>query len=260
MSKYAFINLIDKLFISISVFLIIFAWINFYTRNLWLSFILGLIFSFACIFIFSYFLGKRKEKLVLTKQQNNKINVSFLAFRILTLKEQLDFLKNILKHQNAEIKNEILVYENENKKVAIILACNHNKFCENDFLSIVQQTKCLDVSHFEIVCENSENFNTKILKNKTYSIVTKQEFVKRFFEKYNTFPPQDSIDTSTIKPKFADILNRMFLPHKTKTYFYCGLILIFSSIIIPYHAYYIVFGSMLMLFAIVCRVKKIRSR
>ena len=256
MSKFAIINLIDKVFISVSIFLIIFAWINFYTRNLWISFILGLIFSFACVFLLYYFLGKKKEKLSLNKKENDNINKIFLAFRLMQNNEQLNFLKQCLNPFRVEIKNNVLLYEKNNVKHAIILVCSLNILCENDFINIVQQTKNLDATEFEIICNCCENFSTKILKNKNYKITTKFEFVKKYFLQTNTIPCCDEIDTSVGKTRFQDILNRLFLPHKAKPYFWCGLILIFSSVIIPYHAYYIVFGSMLMLFAIICKIKK----
>ena len=45
-------------------------------------------------------------------------------------------------------------------------------------------------------------------------------------------------------------------PKKAKSYFCCGLLLIFSGFIIPMKTYYFVLGSLLLLFAIMCKLKK----
>jgi len=52
----------------------------------------------------------------------------------------------------------------------------------------------------------------------------------------------------------------LFVPQKAKSYLFCGSILIFSSIILPYNYYYIIVGSMLLMFGIICKLlPKIRD-
>ena len=80
MSKYRIVNLIDKIFISVAIFLIIYAWINFYIRNLWTTFFLSLIFTFAVLFILFYFTEKKQNKLSLNKKNVDDMNKYFLAF------------------------------------------------------------------------------------------------------------------------------------------------------------------------------------
>jgi len=259
MSKFFIINLIDRLFVSVCVFLTIFAWINFYTRNLWVSFILGIIFSFACLFLLYYFINRKNEKKVKTKKQIEKMNLCFLSFRLMNNSEQLQFLISILKLKDFEIKDGILLYEKEGKTYAMISATNLNVFTENDFLNIVQATKNLKADFVYIISQKFDNFNTKILKNIEYNLLSKEKLFKDFFEKENIFPDTSELNTNVIKPKFIDLLSNMFIPSKAKSYFVCGLVLIFSSIILPYHTYYVVFGSMLLLFAIICKLKKIIS-
>ena len=43
MSRFKIINLFDKIFVTSAIFLIIFAWINFYIRDLYTTFILSII-------------------------------------------------------------------------------------------------------------------------------------------------------------------------------------------------------------------------
>ena len=259
MSKFFIVNLIDRLFVSICVFLTIFAWINFYTRDLWISFILGIIFSCACLFLLYYIISKKHEKKISTKKQIEKMDISYLAFRLLSNTEQLSFFAKLNKLTKFELKDGILTYEKNGKIYASICETSLSVFTENDFLNIVKATKNMKADIIEIICNKFENFNTKILKDKEFKLISKEKLFKDYFEKENIYPDASEIDTSIVKPKFVDLLANMFLPHKSKSYFVCGLVLIFSSIILPYHTYYVVFGSMLLLFAIICKLKKIIS-
>ena len=118
MSKFKFINLIDKIFVSAGVFLIVFAWINFYIRNLWATFWLSIFFSFAIVFLLYYFLGKKHEKEFASKQEMNEMNTYFLAFRLMGKTEQLNLLRQMIAKQANLTKNEILL--------------NNKKLCYND--------------------------------------------------------------------------------------------------------------------------------
>ena len=91
-------------------------------------------------------------------------------------------------------------------------------------------------------------------------LITKEKLFIDYFSKYQIYPDESKINTSITKLKFKDILNGLFIPEKAKSYFFCGLILIFSSIILPYHLYYIIFGSLLLIFSIICKIlPKIRQ-
>ena len=96
MSKFYIINLLDKIFITSSIFLIIFAWINFYLRDLKISFILSLIFTFAVLFVFFYYLCKKNEKKHLTKLKIENVEKSYFAFKILSKFHQVELLNSML--------------------------------------------------------------------------------------------------------------------------------------------------------------------
>lgn len=256
MFKFRIVSLIDKLFISVSTFLIVFAWVNFYLKNLWISFVLSLIFSFACVYLLFYFLAKKHKNLEISKQENQQIEKLFLSFRLLSFNEQLQVLKTLLNSEFLKIENEFIIFEKNGIKQAIVIATNLNVLTESDFINIVKLTQNLDISHIEILCSARENFSTKILKNKNFLILTKVEFVKKYLLLNTNFEMCKNLDCSKNKFSLNTIFAGLFLPQKSKTYFVCGIILIFSSVIIPNHFYYIIFGSMLLLFSIICKLRK----
>ncbi len=256
MSKFKIINLFDKLFISISIFLIIYAWINFYVRNLWTTFFLSLIFSAACVFVLYYFLNKKQEKVELGKKNTDEMNKSFLVFRLTPRKQKMELLYNLLsKEFNTKLGNGILTYIKDEKKHLVIVATHIERISENDLINLVDEFLDIDVDVIDIICNDvNPNINSKIFVDKKITFITKQKLYLDYFSKYQIFPDNSKIDTSITKLRFKDILNNMFIPQKAKSYFFCGLILIFSSIILPYHIYYIVFGSLLLIFSILCKI------
>lgn len=256
MSKIGFINLIDKIFISICVFLLLFAWINYFVMDLKITFILSLIFSFACLYLLFYFYNKKQTKLNLNKQQTKQIEINFLNFKLSSKKEQLNLITNILSYKHKVTKEtDYLTYtENENKHV-IYLFLNQKILTFSDLINIISNIDA-DFDKLEIICENYENFNTKILKDKEIILTDKSSLYLNYFSKYNTYPDKKIMEENLTKIKLKDFFLHFFSREKSKGFFICGLILIFSSIIIPYNVYYIIFGSILLIFAIICKVKK----
>ncbi len=262
MSKFKIINLLDKIFISVAIFLIIYAWLNFYIRDLWTTFVLSLIFSFAIIFLLYYFLNKKQEKVKLNKKSTDEMNKSFLSFRLTPRNEKLNLLFKIFSNEfETKLDNGLLSYIKEGKKHIVLIATYIEKINENDLINLIDEFANFDFDVIDVVCQAvCENINSKIFLNKKIVFLTKEKLYTDCFLKYSIFPDDSKIDTSITKLKFKDILNNFFLPEKSRSYFFCGLILIFSSIILPYHIYYVLFGSMLLIFSILCKLlPKIRK-
>ncbi len=256
MSKFKIVNLFDKIFVSVSIFLIIYAWLNFYIRNLFSTFILSLIFSSAIIFVLYYFLNKKHERVKLNKKSTDEMNKSFLSFRLTPKKEKLDLLYQIFSREyETKLDNGILSYVKDDKKHIVLIATHIDRIKENELINLVDEFVNLDFDVIDIICQDvSQNINSNIFIDKKIVFLTKEKLYTDYFSKYSIFPDDSKIDTSITKLKFRDILKNFFLPEKARSYFFCGLILIFSSIILPYHIYYILFGSTLLIFAIVCKL------
>lgn len=255
MSRFWIVNLIDKIFISCCVFLAIFAWINFYVKNLWATFCLSLIFTFAIVFVLYYFLNKKHERCNLTKAQKQQMDKTILAFRLLKKEEQTQLIKKAISKEH-EVKqfNNKLFFNDAFGKHLIVLATHLQKLDETEFLNVLAENANVEADCIDVFCIEHENLNTHILNNKKINLINANKIYTNYLTKHNIFPSTENLNTNVAKFKFKDLLNSMFLPNRAKSYFLCGLILIFSSIILPYHFYYIIFGSMLLLFAIICKI------
>ncbi len=258
MSKFRIVNLIDKVFVTVAIFLIIFAWINFYIKSLWVTFIFSLAFSFAIVYVLYYFLDYKTEKKNKIKANTDEINKNFLAFRLSSKAEKYKLIKKILDtNHETKLLNNKLTYQ-EQDELHLVIICTHiDNLTQNDLINLLDEYASSKIDEFDIICGSfNANINTKILKNKKINLIDKQNLYTNFFSKYETYPDDSIIENGATKLKFIDILKGMFLPSKAKGYFFCGLILIFSAIILPYHYYYLIFGSMLLLFAIICKLMK----
>ena len=159
-----------------------------------------------------------------------------------------------LKQQITTLISNNLVCNTENKKIMFILATELIVDNKNIIPLICEYSKT-EVDEFCIICEDvTPNTKTDFLNGKSITFITKTKLYFDYFFKFSTYPNTDILNSTNLKPKFIDILKNFFTPNKSKQYFFCGLILIFSSIILPYHIYYIVFGSILLLFSIICKL------
>ena len=253
--KYKIINLLDKIFVTVCIFLIVYAWINFYVRNLWVTLALSVLFSLSTTNILFYVLNKRKNKKITTKENLDKIEKNFLAFRVLHKSKQLELLKlttnNLL---DVTIFNNYLCYQKDNKSYAIFIKTNVEKFSQEDLFEVLQEIE-IKPEELTIVCnEYQQNIDTSILENTNIKIVNKTTLYNEYFLKNNIFPNTKIIKSNHLKFSIKNLIKNLFLPHKSKQYFFCGLVLIFSSLILPYHIYYRIFGTTLLLCSLTCKI------
>lgn len=256
MSKFRFVNIIDTLFFSVVTFFIIFAWIQFFLKNLFLALFLSAFVSFGLLFIVRWF--KNRKHLTLQQRANNSASFKRfkLAIQIASHTQLVNIIKKILP-ANCTIKSHFgdVVYEKNNVS-HIITFLFDNELTESKLLDIIKTKR---FKHIIIICSNintnSQNV-AKVFKNKRIDLLSLEQLFDLCNENGIT------IDTSyiniekskiTLKEIFKNSLSR----NKSKGYFISGLVLLFTSIIIPFKIYYVVFSTILFILSAVCRFKPI---
>jgi len=256
MGKLKIISLFDKLFITISVFLIIYAWINFYIRDLWATLFLSLLFTSSCVFLIFYISKKKDNKKISDKIYQKNVEENFLAFRLMTKNDKLSLLNNIIsKHGETKQKNGCLLIETEDKISQIMVATHIEKLNQFELVNLMQNLEPKVNVLKILVSDFDRNLNTNLLKNLKIEIITKFKLYDEYFNANNSFPDCSNLSNPKERKKFKEIMKNFFVYEKAKSYFFCGLILIFSSIILPYHYYYLIMGSVLLLFSIICKLE-----
>lgn len=254
MSKFKFVNIIDTVFISIATFLIFFAWVQFFVKNFLLSILIGSILSISVILILRWFKLKKSYSTQAKVAHNTNLICFKLAIQTMPttklstlIKKQLspNYLPKINKGDINFVKNNIsytytFYYASE--------------LTESKLLEIIKTKPAKNITIF---CSNvTQDVKTLALafKNKQIQIIT----LEQLFEIFNS--KNISIDTSHIdlnkhKITLREILKNSISRNKSKGYFISGLVLLFTSIIIPYKIYYVVFSSALFTLSLVCRLR-----
>lgn len=251
MSKFKFINILDLVFVCISTFLIVFALIQFFVGSFLLSAFLSVVVTFSILFIFRLTKNKicANKQLKLEEQQNAE--TYYYNFAFMSKTKQLELIKKFVPQaKNPTIKSSHVEYEN--KIILFSSTLNEMSKCEfietiKNSLSTKKEIVVLAYSFSPEVKKIANTLNKKIVlldKNNFY-LFCKNINIK-FENKYK----------NNEKIKIKDIFINFFNKKHAKGFFFSGFILILTSFIIPFKNYYLIYGSILLIFSIICKFKK----
>lgn len=255
MKESKLIKLIDRTFISFCLFLLLYAWINFYLRNLLATFIISSVLTASIVFIiFTHLSSKAKSRSNLESVQID-IDKNFLAFSLLPENEKANLIKTILDREHlTKIEKNKVYYNIDNKKICIAFL-NNDISNQNDLIYAVNELTLSGVDKICLVANvTNQNIETRILKNTEIEIIDKTKLYTDFFLKYEIYPDKTNLVEKNDKINLAKILSKILDENRAKSYFFVGLILVFSSIIIPFRTYYLIFASIFLCLAIACKI------
>lgn len=251
MSKFKLINILDKVFIAFTLFLILFALIQFFVGSFGLSLFLSLVVtaSFLCVFHFV------KRKIYNTKQAKQVATLEaescYLNFAMMSTQRQLSLIKKfvpaekcpVIKSGHIECKNQIVVVAPSSQEL------NKNAFvdCIKNCWSTKKEIVIFANSFSTDTIDFAKTLNKKIIlldKNNFYLLCENNKITFK-----NNFKNIEKI-------KFKDIFINFFDKKHAKGFFFSGFVLIFTSFIIPFKNYYLIFGIILLIFSLVCKIKK----
>ena len=254
MSKFKFINIVDTLFILVVILLIIFAWVQYFIKNLILSIAISLIISIGIIVLLYYLKSKKYNNAQSVIKRNKDFSVFKIAIQTLSISKFNAIIKKIIPSQyNARCNNNNVYFEKE-KLVYIATSYFSNELSESCLLNIIKEKKCDNL----IVFCSSYSQNAKSILNSFKNLKIELVDLEQLFELFNK--KNIVLDTSNIslannKIQFKQLLKNIISRNKSKGYFISGLVLLFTSIIIPYKIYYVIFSSILFTLSILSRFK-----
>ena len=252
MSKFKFVNIVDTIFISIATFLIIFAWIQFFVKNFLLSLFLSAILTITILCIIRWLKSKKHSSNQAKLTYNSNLVCFKLAIQTMPSTKLATLIKKLIpaKYLAKTTKGDItFVKDNTPHTFTFYYA---TELTEAKLLEII---KTKPAKHLTIFC-SSHTQDVKVIasafKNRHIELIT----LEQLFEIFNS--KNISIDTSHIdlnkhKITLREILKNSISRNKSKGYFISGLVLLFTSIIIPYKIYYVVFSSILFTLSLICR-------
>ncbi|MBO5910191.1 MAG: hypothetical protein J6Q15_01640 [Clostridia bacterium] len=122
---------------------------------------------------------------------------------------------------------------------------------------LLELIKTKNAQHLTIFCSYyTQDVKTisKAFKNKQIELITLDQLFEIFASK-NIKIDTSHIDINSHKITIKEILKNTITRNKSKGYFISGLVILFSSIIIPYRIYYVMFSSILFILSLICRIR-----
>ncbi len=265
-SKFA--KIIDSVAILVASFVLIFAWVRFYTHNPTLSLIIGGILGIFICFFINFFTDKRAKKKIGTAQSQKSAEKLGLNLLGATNDEILDYFFAIFCQNNFSVKklpNCLKVSQNltpnhpaTTTKNELIFPFFHKlELTQDDLILILKIARSLEENNIKIysisASADAKNFAKKI-----------HNFTINFCDQYDLFSISNSVtapvtfDLNSAKLTYKDYWNFAFQKSRAKNYLCFGLILLATSFFVPFKLYYLIGGSLLCLLALAVRLANLK--
>lgn len=263
-----FAKFVDSVTVLLIGFILVFAWVRFYSSDMTLSVIVALFASVILCIGIHYFSTKNERKKI--NSQKEKRAAQSLATSLLgaTKTELVDYFERIF-IQNAKIITKgpnYLIFEPilaQNNQYYAMHSTLHSTFvfpcfCKikielADLLEAIQLARSTHQKNIEIFgIEFSSDIKTFAQKIKNLNI--------SFFDQYDLYKIAKGIrapitlDTSVTTMNYGDYIRYAFDTKRAKNYLLFGLILLGTSFLVPYKIYYLITGTLLCITALAVRI------
>jgi len=250
--KTKFSYIIDFIFKVVSIFLISFIWIRLFEHNLTLIIIYSALITLVLSLISTIISVKKIKKENLSNEENLNFKNAIYKLNFYSKPQLLTFFNNMIKNKFKTTKNtDFILLENDNKKIGLFFNFNFETTDKN-FISLIYRKIKVNKLNKVLIFSNDFTKETKELcenfKDIKFSLLNASDTYK-FMKKYNSLPSNEIEQVKKTKYKFKDFLYIAFNKSKTKRYFFTGIIFLISSIFMRYNIYYLVFTTLMFLFA-----------
>lgn len=229
---------IDYISATILILLVTLVWSFFLFADFAASLIFSACFTIVAIFSLRYF----------SKKQNKPYSCDRLdlEFCIKGNEYIINLLKSAIKNDKFENGCNYILLE----KCAIVANYKFSTISISDMCGVCNLAKKLNIDEVFLICKGIERKAyqvAEIQKVKVHPVKIKA--VYKFLKKHNTLP--DLKDTKA-KFSFGALTQKVLSRQNFKNYAFSGIILLLVAFITPLKIYYIVFGSISILFALLC--------
>ena len=241
----------------VKLVLIFFISIVFY-RATQLSFSICLILSSITtiligIFLF-YFKLRKSAKLTLKNEQIKKIESIETQFSNASKLELRKYFSKLLSIE-PNSKGELIFKTEDNQKKLYIPFFHKKVFDLNDLLSIYRINKNRKIDEIIIMCANYNDeaiATSKNYKKIRYTILSLKDIYIQMIETSQIFPEITVETTKKEKMTLTKLKKYAFERKRSKSYFFCGIILLLSSYFVPLRIYYLIFSGLMFVSSLLC--------
>lgn len=237
--------------------------LRFFDVPLAFSLILSFVFGFAAAYLLSVHIKKREKVFALKKSEETEKNSLCFYLSLCDDKELTEFLRPRLPFLLSAVDGEKILDSNEQqttdeKTEELPLRLSNYSFfpcfrfqelTADDIAKEYQKLKG-EISPV-ILCDKLSDDGKSLCEKLSVPIVD-GNLLYRAFKDHSAIPDEFPIQTTTpIKRKLRNI---SFAKSNSKRFFLSGVLLVISSVFIPYPIYYLIFGSLLLITAVLVRI------
>ena len=252
MKKNTIAKKIDLIFISVTLYILLFIFFFYIYKDAVYCMILSVLSLFVLHLFFFGISKKRREKQKLKSTDQKHCDNIFFSLPYIIQKKQeeffadlfkkagfsTDFCNGILTVTKGEIKRNLKICFSQNVNVFIVYSSEHER----------QESEC---DGFIIICENYKDDAKAVINNINNDknlILTKNQLYKTM-KKYD-FYPQVLYAEKQNKKVFKELFAYAFKRERFKSYFILAVIMFLFSFISPFKNYYLIFSAVLFMFCL----------
>ena len=251
---YNFLNLLFRL---VLIYFIIFIWIRYYTQNINYSIWLTALLTFLTEIFIRIITNRKNNKLKLKEEELKKIEVYNNTFTFHDDKFTLNFFYELAKtkHQTTKKKEFVYIEHTNGEKIVLFPYYTLRPFSADDLIFVMNTIKNTEVDKIVLCVSSASKEAVKFasLMQKKILILEKQDVYVKLLKQYQVFPQEKDLFVlkETQKNKIKEVLKMSLSKKRSKGYFVSSLILMLSSLIVPYNIYYLTFSTLLLLLALI---------
>lgn len=263
--RSTFAKVIDSIAYLVAIFILTFAWVRFYTKNITLSAIIASIVSIASCIIINILLNKKERGVIKSSADKREAEALGLSLLGATNEEVLAYFLHSLSSDDYKLTNckNYLIKEYHSAQNGVHSTMHStlvlpyfikSKFDVDDAIFALKLARTLGLTDIEIYAISSTSEAQDLLKKVKNINSTLFDQYKLFSIINHSYHIPKTLDTNTPKLNFAGMIAFAFDKQRARNYLLFGLILLATSFLVPYKLYYLITGSVLCLTATIVKI------
>ncbi|MBQ7977195.1 MAG: hypothetical protein IJ301_01160 [Clostridia bacterium] len=257
---------VDAIILFLALWLLFFAWIRFYAKTVAISALAGATLSGLIVYLV-FFLGyKRNLKINLSKTEKKNAQTLALNLNFTPISQVLEFFSACLDkdYQISEIcANSLVLTPNSAQNSAhstmhstlFVPFYENKKFALSHLSTVFKLAKAKGISEV-IICadevESDVKIFTKQLNGWKFSFMDTLEFYGQYAKDKSPLPAVLDVDKPKLQRK--EIIAYALNPARARHYLLFGFLLLATSFIVPFKIYYLLWGSLMCVIALLIKV------
>ena len=243
--------ILDTFFIAFGGFLLLIVFLSYYFRPP-LSILFSVILSLLFTLLYLKLSLDKNQKQKLSKEEKKQKEFILNQLKLYTKTEQNDFFENLIKTFNKEVERKKGGLFIKNTDYAVFSFFSFDAIKKSDivkvFNSISKSQKAIILS--ENFSEEIKNFADRF--DGRISTVDGNELFIKLKEK--EFLPKEKLSFPEKKPFDFSPLQNLLKKKKAKNFLLFGFLFILMSYFAPFKTYYIVSGSLFLIYSLILRI------